>query len=142
MTEFIVLSRPDILALCDDKPVTVYIDKKPYVLCTDECFEKQRKADTWSIKDVSDALAKHGLMVEQEQKEREDPVVDDDKLALLEKTYADFCNSEGSEGWLRIDGIDYYTDVGYALEGMKIFMEVYKRRLAEREEQNGSKDEG
>ena len=43
MTEFIIFSRADILTLCDDKPVTVYIDKKPYVLCTDEYFEKQRK---------------------------------------------------------------------------------------------------
>ena len=42
MTEFIILSRVDMLTLCDDKPVTVYIDKKPYVLCTDEYFEKQR----------------------------------------------------------------------------------------------------
>lgn len=57
----------------------------------------------------------------------------DDKLALLEKTYADFCKCESGEGWLRIDGIDYYTDVGYALEGMKIFMEVFKQRLAEKE---------
>jgi hypothetical protein len=31
------------LTLCADKPVTVYIDKKPYVLCTDEYFEKQTK---------------------------------------------------------------------------------------------------
>jgi len=43
MTEFIILSRVDMLTLCDDKPVTVYVDKKPYVLCTDEYFEKQRK---------------------------------------------------------------------------------------------------
>lgn len=41
MTEFIVLSRVDILTLCDDKPVTVYVDKKLYVLCTDEYFKKQ-----------------------------------------------------------------------------------------------------
>lgn len=41
MTEFIILSRGDMLALCNDKPITVYIDKKPYVLCTDEYFEKQ-----------------------------------------------------------------------------------------------------
>ena len=67
------------------------------------------------------------------KEEREDLVVDDDKLALLEKTYADFCKCESGEGWLRIDGIDYYTDVGYALEGMKIFMEVFKQRLAEKE---------
>ena len=42
MTEFVILSRADILTLCDDKPVTVYVDKKPYVLCTDEYFEEQR----------------------------------------------------------------------------------------------------
>lgn len=41
MTEFIILSRVDMLTLCNDKPVTVYVDKKPYVLCTDEYFEKQ-----------------------------------------------------------------------------------------------------
>ena len=41
MTEFIVLNKVDMLTLCNDKPVTVHIDKKPYVLCTDECFEKQ-----------------------------------------------------------------------------------------------------
>ena len=52
-------------------------------------------------------------------------------LALLEKTYADLCNSEGGEGWLKIDGKEYTTDAGYALEGMSIFMEVFKRRLAE-----------
>lgn len=41
MTEFIILSRVDMQTLCSDKPVTVYIDKKPYLLCTDEYFEKQ-----------------------------------------------------------------------------------------------------
>ena len=43
MTEFIILSGADMWTLCSDKPVTVYIDKRPYVLCTDEYFEKQRK---------------------------------------------------------------------------------------------------
>ena len=55
-------------------------------------------------------------------------------IALLEKTYADFCNSEGGEGWLKIDGKEYSTDVGYAIEGLDIFMEVFKRRLAETED--------
>lgn len=41
MTEFIILSRGDIQTLCSDKPVTCYIDKKRYVLCTDEYYEKQ-----------------------------------------------------------------------------------------------------
>ena len=52
-------------------------------------------------------------------------------LALLEKTYDDFCKCEGGEGWLKIDGKEYGTDVGYAIEGVDIFMEVFKRRLAE-----------
>ena len=42
MTAFIVLSGAEILTLCADKPVTIYVDKKPYVLCTDEYFEKQK----------------------------------------------------------------------------------------------------
>lgn len=52
-------------------------------------------------------------------------------LALLEKTYDDFCKCEGGEGWLKIDGKEYGTDAGYAIEGVDIFMEVFKRRLAE-----------
>ena len=40
MTRFIILSKVDMLTLCNDKPVTVYINKKPYVLCTDGYFEK------------------------------------------------------------------------------------------------------
>lgn len=43
MTEFIILSRVDMLTLCDDKPVIVYVNKKPYTLCTDEYFEKQMR---------------------------------------------------------------------------------------------------
>ena len=43
MTEFVILSRVDMLCLCEDKPVTIWIDGKPYVLCTDEYFEKQKR---------------------------------------------------------------------------------------------------
>lgn len=45
MKEFIILSRYDMLTLCEDKPVTIYINKKPYELCTDEYFERQIKTD-------------------------------------------------------------------------------------------------
>ena len=41
MTEYIVLSKVDMIALCNDKPITIRIDKKTYELCTDECFKKQ-----------------------------------------------------------------------------------------------------
>lgn len=56
---------------------------------------------------------------------------------ILEKTYNDFCNCDGGEGWLKIDGKEYVTDVGYAIDGVEIFMEILKRRLAESEEENG-----
>lgn len=54
---------------------------------------------------------------------------------LLDKTFDDFCNCTGGEGWLKIDGKEYSTDVGYAIEGINIFMEVFKQRLAESEDE-------
>lgn len=50
---------------------------------------------------------------------------------LIDKTLKDFHECEGGEAWLKIDGEEYNTDVGYALEGMGIFAEVLKRRLSE-----------
>lgn len=41
MKEFVVLSRYDLLALLDDAPVEIFIDGKPFMLCSDEYFEKQ-----------------------------------------------------------------------------------------------------
>lgn len=52
-------------------------------------------------------------------------------LALLDKTFNDFCNCPGGESYFHIDGEDYNTDVVYALEGMEIFIKVLKKRLAE-----------
>ena len=40
MTQFIILSQIDMLSLHNDRPVTIYIDNKPYILCTDEYFDK------------------------------------------------------------------------------------------------------
>lgn len=60
-------------------------------------------------------------------------ITKNDLGVLLEKTYADLCNSEGGEGWMKIDDKEYSTDVAYALEGISIFMEVLKQRLAENE---------
>lgn len=57
-------------------------------------------------------------------------VTKEEIITLLEKTYADIRECKGGEGWLEIDGKEYYTDVGYAIEGMLIFMEVIKQRLA------------
>ena len=43
MTNYIILSKTDMNALCSDKPVWFSMDGKAYKLCTDECFEKERK---------------------------------------------------------------------------------------------------
>ncbi len=48
---------------------------------------------------------------------------------LLDKTFDDFCNCPGGEGSFEIDGEVYGTDAGYALEGMKIFIHVLKKRM-------------
>ena len=53
---------------------------------------------------------------------------------LLDKTFDDFCECPGGEGWFYIDGEKYGTDAGYALEGMEIFIKVLKKRLAKSEE--------
>lgn len=45
MTEFIILSRGDIMTLCKDEPVKVWIDKRPMLLCSDEYFERQKTED-------------------------------------------------------------------------------------------------
>lgn len=41
MAKIIILNREDMLALCGNKPVTFYVDKKTYMLCTEEYFEKK-----------------------------------------------------------------------------------------------------
>ena len=66
----------------------------------------------------------------------------DDKektIKIIDKTIKDFLECEGGESWLRIDGEEYTTDVGYALEGMEIFAKVLKKRLVESEDKNDCK---
>lgn len=57
-------------------------------------------------------------------------------IKIIDKTLKEFFECEGGEGWMRIDGEEYDTDVGYALEGMEIFAKVLKKRLAESEGAN------
>ena len=42
MTNYIILDKADMHALCDDKPVWLIIDGKAYKLLTGEGFEKER----------------------------------------------------------------------------------------------------
>lgn len=43
MTEYIVLSKYDVLSLKSDRPVFIWVDGKCYVLCTDEYFENLKR---------------------------------------------------------------------------------------------------
>lgn len=54
-------------------------------------------------------------------------------IKIIDETIKDFHKCDGGESWLYIDGEKYYTDVGYAFEGMEIFVEVLKKRLVESE---------
>ena len=46
----------------------------------------------------------------------------DDILNMFYKTYIKFRNCPGGEGYFEIDGVEYNTDTGYALEGMEILI--------------------
>lgn len=46
MTKFIILSGADVWNLSNDKPVKVYVDQIPYVLCTDECYKDIQEEST------------------------------------------------------------------------------------------------
>ena len=52
MTEFIILSRGDIMTLCKDEPVKVWIDKRPMLICSDEYFERQKNVDKQTENDI------------------------------------------------------------------------------------------
>ena len=56
-------------------------------------------------------------------------------IKIIDKTIKDFWECEGGDTWLKIDGEEYSTDVGYALDGMEIFAKVLKKRLAESEDE-------
>jgi len=47
----------------------------------------------------------------------------------LEDLYKEICNSRSGEGWFDFDRFTYHTDVGYALEGMRILIEIIKDRF-------------
>lgn len=40
MTSFVILSRLDVQALRDNKPVSLVVSGKPYIICTDEYYEE------------------------------------------------------------------------------------------------------
>lgn len=60
-------------------------------------------------------------------------LLEQEPTKIIYKTLEDFYKCEGGESWLKIDGEEYNTDAGYALEGMGIFAKVLKKRLAESE---------
>ena len=54
-------------------------------------------------------------------------------IELLDKTYNDFLNSDCGDSYCIIDGETYRSDMGYALEGMRMIIEVLKKRLENKE---------
>ena len=50
-------------------------------------------------------------------------------IKLIDKTYEDFNNAPGGETWCKIDGKEYYSDMGYAFEGISMFVDVLKSRI-------------
>lgn len=111
------------------QPIAEAISKDQYEarLKADEAIKYfKRHLDLYCVDGISREAEEMAIKaLEQESKT--------DVGKLLDKTFDDFCKCEGGEGWLKIDGKEYSTDVGYALEGMRIFTEVFKRRLAESE---------
>lgn len=53
----------------------------------------------------------------------------EETIKIIDKTLKDFTECPGGEGYFLIDGEEFNTDAGYALEGMEIFVKVLKKRL-------------
>ena len=54
-------------------------------------------------------------------------------IKLIDKTYEDFKNAPGGESWCEIDGKEYSSDMGYAYEGIDMFVDVLKSRMTNKE---------
>lgn len=52
-------------------------------------------------------------------------------LSELRELEKQMLEAPGGETWLRFDGIDYYTDWGYAFEGIHYFLQIIERKISE-----------
>lgn len=52
-----------------------------------------------------------------------------DIIELIDKTVSDFETCEGGNSYFLIDGHEYHTDTGYAIDGICAFAEILKERL-------------
>lgn len=52
-------------------------------------------------------------------------------IRIIDKLETDFYECEGGHTHMLIDGHDYHTDTGYAMDGIQAFVEVLKERLIE-----------
>lgn len=57
----------------------------------------------------------------------------DGKISLseLRELEKQMLEAPGGETWLKFDGIDYYTDWGYAFEGIRYFLQIIERKISE-----------
>ena len=53
----------------------------------------------------------------------------DNIIFIMENLLDDMRNSDGGEGALIVDGQTFYTDAGFALEGVEIFIKLFKQRM-------------
>lgn len=60
----------------------------------------------------------------------------DGKISLreLRELEQEIQKAPGGETWLKFEGVEYYTDWGYALEGIDFFLDIIERRLSEHRE--------
>lgn len=52
-------------------------------------------------------------------------------IRIIDKLEADFYSCAGGDSCMKIDGHEYLTDAGYAMDGVQAFSEVLKERLIE-----------
>lgn len=114
MTKFIILSCSDVLSLFHDKPVKVYVDHIPHILCTDEYYEGIQDESTYmmdgqeesnyikdmvEINDKLDDLSKRVETLEKQMKEDKEERL---KKLQAELDYAKFLlrfKRGGNEKW-------------------------------------------
>lgn len=75
---------------------------------------------------VYDIAIQEGAIIDADKK----TVVDAIKNSIsLDDLYGEILDCPGGESYIVIDGKKYNSDIGYALEGMEIFLDVVKRRF-------------
>lgn len=57
------------------------------------------------------------------------PTIDAVPIGIIWKVYADILGAECGDSWIRCDGIEVNTDVGYAMDGVDLFFRLLMKRI-------------